>query len=77
MIFALHGLSALKILAILGVNYSIAKSSRGSTIGLIATWAFNITILFANETYDGYQYASLHPALASLVSLFQSFSVSR
>lgn len=66
-IFALHGLSGFKILAILAVNYSIAMASRGHITGIAFTWLFNIAILFANETYDGYKFGSIHPGLASLV----------
>ena len=53
-ITALHGISALKILAILVVNYKIGKSLPRSYVP-IATWTFNICILFANELCRGYQ----------------------
>jgi len=50
---ALHGVSAIKILAILFINYKIGKSlPRNYTA--TATWTFNICILFANELLGGY-----------------------
>lgn len=63
----LHGTSIFKIISILSANYWIAKASRGSRTGPLLTWIFNGLILFANETYGGYQYASFHPSLEVLV----------
>lgn len=62
----LHGTSIFKILFILTANYWIAKTSKGSRVGPLLTWIFNVLILFGNETYGGYRYASLHPSLAGL-----------
>ncbi|KAI9803872.1 MAG: hypothetical protein M1825_001752 [Sarcosagium campestre] len=55
---ALHGLSAFKILFILYINYSIATRIPRQHIP-IATWTFNIFILFANELLRGYPYAEI------------------
>ena len=55
---ALHGVSALKVLLILWVNYQIATRLSKSYVGS-ATWAFNIAILFANELCHGYQFADV------------------
>ncbi|KAI7519635.1 glycerol:H+ symporter-like protein, partial [Hortaea werneckii] len=55
---ALHGVSALKVLLILWVNYQIATRLPKSSVGP-ATWAFNIAILFANELCHGYQFADV------------------
>ena len=52
-ITALHGVSALKVLAILSINYKIAKSLPRAYIPA-ATWIFNICTLFANELCSGY-----------------------
>jgi hypothetical protein len=52
-LFVLHGVSALKVLLILYVNYQLATKLSRSSIPL-ATWAFNIPILFANELCEGY-----------------------
>lgn len=62
----LHGTSIFKILFILTANYWIAKTSRGSRMGPLLTWIFNVLILFANEIYSGYRYASFHPSLEVL-----------
>lgn len=52
-ITALHGASALKIIAILFLNYKIAKSLPRNYVPA-ATYTFNICILFANELLGGY-----------------------
>ncbi|KAJ5495846.1 Glycerol uptake protein 1 [Penicillium diatomitis] len=52
-ITALHGISALKILSILYLNYKIGTSLPRSYVPA-ATWTFNICILFANELCRGY-----------------------
>ncbi|PGH06452.1 hypothetical protein AJ79_06542 [Helicocarpus griseus UAMH5409] len=57
-IAALHGFSALKVLAILAINYNIATKLPRNKIPA-ATWLFNIGILFANELSNGYQYADI------------------
>ncbi|KAF4595403.1 Membrane bound O-acyl transferase, MBOAT [Ophiocordyceps camponoti-floridani] len=49
----LHGVSALKVLAILHINYRIAKGLPRRFVPA-ATWVFNIGILFANDIYQGY-----------------------
>ncbi|KJA25037.1 hypothetical protein HYPSUDRAFT_135165 [Hypholoma sublateritium FD-334 SS-4] len=68
MIIALHGSSSAKILFIMSVNYLIAKRCRGSRLAPLLTWAFNVLVLFANDTYRGYQFAAIHPGLAFLDS---------
>lgn len=55
---AMHGFSALKVLLILFTNYCIATGLPRKTIP-VATWIFNIAILFANEIGDGYQFARI------------------
>ena len=57
-LLALHGLSALKILLILAINYKLATSLSKSYVP-IATWTFNIGILFANEIFQGFPYAEI------------------
>ncbi|KAF2862152.1 MBOAT-domain-containing protein [Piedraia hortae CBS 480.64] len=52
-LFALHGLSALKILIILTANYALATQLPRDIVP-IATWVFNVAILFANELCHGY-----------------------
>ncbi|KAF2737947.1 MBOAT-domain-containing protein [Polyplosphaeria fusca] len=57
-IAALHGFSALKIIGILYINYSIAKRVPRQYMPAV-TWIFNVGTLFTNEMYRGYSYASL------------------
>ncbi|KAF4505646.1 hypothetical protein G6O67_007570 [Ophiocordyceps sinensis] len=51
---ALHGVSALKVLLILHLNFQIAKKLPRRYMPA-ATWAFNIATLFANELCQGYR----------------------
>ncbi|KAK1974808.1 MBOAT family protein [Colletotrichum cereale] len=55
---ALHGFSALKVLAILYINYQIATRLPRRHIPA-ATWVFNICMLFANELCEGYKFAAI------------------
>lgn len=52
-LIALHGISTAKVLAILFINYKIAKSLPRRYVPA-ATWIFNICTLFANELCAGY-----------------------
>ena len=63
-LFALHGISALKVFLILYINYQIATKLPSSYVS-IATWAFNISILFANELCQGYRFADIAALLTS------------
>jgi len=69
MLLGLHGPSVLKILAILTINYGIAKTCASSRLGPVLTWIFNMLVLFAIERNDGYRFASLHPYLDVLDSI--------
>ncbi|KAI1375416.1 MBOAT-domain-containing protein [Hypoxylon crocopeplum] len=55
---ALHGISAFKILIILYMNYQVATTLPRKSIP-IATWVFNVGILFANELCRGYKFGSM------------------
>lgn len=55
-LLALHGFSALKVLGILYINYSLATRLKKEHVP-IATWVFNVGILFANELGRGYPFA--------------------
>ncbi|KAI4118153.1 MAG: hypothetical protein LQ345_001739 [Seirophora villosa] len=70
-LLALHGTSALKVLAILYVNFSIAKGLPRSYVPL-ATWVFNIGILFANELCKGYPYAGIAQLLGAETGAFNT-----
>lgn len=62
-IIALHGFSALKVLTILYINYSIAMRLPRNSVPT-ATWIFNLTVLFANELAQGYHFKTLTEAAA-------------
>jgi protein-cysteine N-palmitoyltransferase HHAT len=55
---ALHGFSAFKVILILYLNFSIATRLPRKFVP-VATWAFNIATLFANELCDGYKFAKM------------------
>lgn len=57
-LLALHGFSALKVLLILYINYTLAKKLRKGYVPVV-TWIFNIGILFANELGRGYPYSDI------------------
>lgn len=54
----LHGVSAVKVLTILYLNYTLATRLPKRYVPL-ATWVFNIATLFANEIFDGYQFRDM------------------
>ncbi|CAE6335175.1 unnamed protein product [Rhizoctonia solani] len=64
MLAGLHGTSALKIVAILAANYWISMFKMPAL-----TWIFNGVVLFTSNWYEGFQFGSMHGALASLDSL--------
>lgn len=57
-LLALHGSSAPKVLLILYINYTLATSLSKEYVP-VATWVFNIGILFANELGKGYPYSDM------------------
>lgn len=59
---ALHGFSAAKVLVILYINYNIATQLKKEYVP-VATWIFNIGILFANELGKGYPYGTIANAI--------------
>ncbi|EIW83800.1 MBOAT-domain-containing protein [Coniophora puteana RWD-64-598 SS2] len=65
-LIGLHGTSIVKIFVILSANYYIAKKLGKSRAGPLVTWAFNVAVLFLNERYEGYRYASIHSSLETL-----------
>lgn len=62
-ITALHGISALKVLLILYVNYRIGKDVPRPYVPAV-TWIFNICILFTNELCGGYPFERIAMVLA-------------
>lgn len=63
-IVALYGISIVKILLILYVNFNLAMKLPREYVP-VATWGFNIAILFSNELCNGYSFASVAALLAS------------
>ncbi|TKA75039.1 hypothetical protein B0A49_02186 [Cryomyces minteri] len=57
-LFALHGLSAFKVLSILYINFKLATRLPKAYVPA-ASWIFNIGILFANELCHGYPFAGV------------------
>ena len=57
-LLALHGVSALKVVLILYFNYQLATKLPRQYVP-IATWVFNIGVMFANELCRGYPFAGL------------------
>ncbi|KAF8628982.1 hypothetical protein AX15_003606 [Amanita polypyramis BW_CC] len=74
-ITSLHGINVLKIGFILCLNYAIAKrwcrTGKSSRLGPLLTWVFNAVVLFSNEVYSGYHFASLSKHLTFLDDSFQ------
>ncbi|CAN8100939.1 unnamed protein product [Discula destructiva] len=60
---ALHGFSMFKVLAILWINYNLATNLPRRYIP-VATWTFNIGVLFLNELCDGYKYRDIAMVLS-------------
>ncbi|KAF8979536.1 glycerol transporter [Entomortierella lignicola] len=65
-LYFLNGNSILKILTIVSLNYAIAKLGGSARWTPAATWIFNVSILFLNESYQGYTFAGFHKSLAWL-----------
>ncbi|KAI1181937.1 MBOAT, membrane-bound O-acyltransferase family-domain-containing protein [Nemania serpens] len=57
-LLALHGVSTIKILTILYINYQVATTLPRKSVP-VATWVFNIGILFANELGKGYRFRNI------------------
>ncbi|KAI0107877.1 MBOAT, membrane-bound O-acyltransferase family-domain-containing protein [Nemania sp. FL0031] len=64
---ALHGVSILKILGILYLNYQVATTLPRKSVP-VATWIFNIGILFANELCKGYKFKDIASVLWAFLS---------
>ncbi|KAI0106758.1 MBOAT-domain-containing protein [Daldinia grandis] len=60
---ALHGISALKILFILHLNYQLATTLPRKYIPA-ASWIFNVGILFVNEIFKGFRFGDLAELIA-------------
>ncbi|KAH0843761.1 Glycerol uptake protein 1 [Fonsecaea pedrosoi] len=72
-ILALNGSSIFKILLILFINFKIATALPRDAIP-VATWVFNIAILFANELAQGYRYSVMAEALVPFIPVAADWS---
>jgi D-alanyl-lipoteichoic acid acyltransferase DltB (MBOAT superfamily) len=54
-LFALFGLSLLKIWALLTIHYLFIKACK-SKIGPLFSWIFGVAILFSNHAFQGYRF---------------------
>ncbi|KAI1114978.1 MBOAT, membrane-bound O-acyltransferase family-domain-containing protein [Nemania sp. NC0429] len=61
-LLALHGVSTIKILTILYINYQVATTLPRKSVP-VATWVFNVGILFANELGKGYRFKNIASTL--------------
>ncbi|KAI1160725.1 MBOAT, membrane-bound O-acyltransferase family-domain-containing protein [Nemania serpens] len=64
-LLALHGVSIIKILTILYINYQVATRLPRKSVPAV-TWVFNVGILFANDLSNGYKFKNL----ASMLWIF-------
>ena len=69
----MYGNSLLKIGLIVGINYGVAKIGKGARWMPLATWVFNLGILFLNEGYRGYNFGDVHEGLTWLVGWHSFF----
>lgn len=75
-ITALHGTNALKLLAVVSLNFAVARTLGGSRIAPVALWTLNVGALFAVHWNDGFKYAKMSDALAFLVRVTSSLTSS-
>jgi len=75
-LIALHGFSALKVLIILYINYSLATRLKKDYVPIV-TWVFNIGILFANELGKGYPFATIEEHTLSWYGVSEASSKQR
>lgn len=66
----LHGVSSLKILLILYLNYRIPQTFGPSRMTPYYIWIFNIANLFALNLTQGFKFSIVLPALSALVGFF-------
>lgn len=68
-LFVLHGISTVKIVGLLTVNFYISRI-EDRRVALALTWVFGIACLFANELLEGYPLAILSPSLGWIDAQF-------
>ncbi|KAK3810554.1 MAG: MBOAT-domain-containing protein [Linnemannia gamsii] len=65
-LYFMYGNSIIKIFLIVAANYGIAQAGKNKRWMPVATWAFNIAVLFLNEGYKGYNFSDFHESLSWL-----------
>lgn len=71
-LFILHGISSLKILILLYLNYKLHSISGNGKMTPYAIWTFNIAMLFCNEIFKGYPLGAISSHLAFIVSVHRA-----
>ncbi|CEP62426.1 membrane-bound O-acyltransferase family protein LALA0_S05e05380g [Lachancea lanzarotensis] len=70
-LFAAHGVSALRVLTHLMINFTIARSLRRKPrVAKVLTWAYGIGSLFINDNYRKYPFGNILSILSPLDSSF-------
>jgi len=62
----LYGAKTAFVLALLLLNYAVAKAAGGLKRAPLLIWAVNMAILVSNELHDGYRWATLSSSLRVL-----------
>lgn len=66
----LHGINALKVVALVAGNFLVAKTALkwggSGWTAPAAVWVYNTALLFANDWFAGYPFAGLHKGLGWL-----------
>ncbi|KAM3159658.1 GUP1 [Lachancea thermotolerans] len=71
-LFAAHGVSALRVLLHLVINYAIAKTLRKNyRLATFLTWVYGISTLFFNNSYRKYPFGNVLSVLAPLDGAFK------
>ncbi|KIK69770.1 hypothetical protein GYMLUDRAFT_34163 [Collybiopsis luxurians FD-317 M1] len=65
-LLGLHGSSTLKVIAVISMNYCVAKISKSWKFAPVVTWVFNVGILFLNDRYNGYRFGDISSSLEFL-----------
>lgn len=73
LLVVLHGINAVKVVAIIAGNWWVARTALNRLGGaswtvLAAIWIYNTALLFANDWFGGYPFGSMHASLGWLVS---------
>lgn len=63
----LHGVSTVKVLTILYINYQLVMKLPRKYVP-VATWVFNVCTLFANELCEGYRFKNIAMRITQPVS---------